>query len=309
MTKLSSSTPDRQTDRPALGVALIVASAFCFSMMSLGVRKSGQFFRPDVIVFYRSLTQILVLLPWAAVFFPPRWSLKEKFRTHFGRGAFGILSMYFLYNALQHLPFSLVTPLTLTSILWATLFARIFLKERVSYSQIACAVVVVAGVMLVVISTSDGTGGWRFSAVGVTSALLCGLSMGGALTTLRQMRKSLSTKDIVFFFGWCGVLLTLPFFAANPQFPTTGESLIHILWVGLAASAGQLLMTAGFRYASTFTATLSKHVETVINVGVGMLVLHEFPPWLFYLGLVLVLAGIVGLAIAKRKKNPGVLAG
>lgn len=297
MTKLSSSTPDRQTDRPARGIALIVASGMCFSAMGLGVRLSKEMFRPDVIVFYRSLIQVLILLPWVTRFFEPGWTVGEKFRIHFGRGAFGILSMYFLYSALHRLPFSLVTPLTLTSILWATLFAWLFLKERVTYRQLVWAVVLVTGVMVSVLSSGHGSGGWHLSVTGVGAALLCGLSMGAALTALRKMRFTMGTREIVFFFGCCGMLLTLPFFLTSPQFPTDLTSSLHLLWIGGAASLAQLFMTAGFRYVSTFTATLAKHFETVLNVALGILVLSELPPFMFYVGLGLSLAGLAGLSL------------
>ena len=274
---------------------VIVTGGVFFSVMSLGVRLSRDVFRPDSLVFYRSLCQALVLLPWLSLYFADGGSLLKKLKAHFLRGAFGVVSMFLLYIALQNLPMGLAYLLAMTSVLWATLLVRVFLKEKLSRKQVFFGAASCLGVAIALYGSDRGGVSWSLNFVGVASALACGFTMGMALVILRSMRRSMGAPEIVFFFGATGTFLTLPCFLSGPQIPHSSFELGLLLWVGLTGTVGQFLMTVGFRYVNTMTASMCNLSQTVPTLAFGFLALGEVPPLIFFVGTALVIGGIVGL--------------
>lgn len=304
--KLTVPVLRRQTSVSAStkGVLFILAAAFCFSAMSLGVREARPYFRADVLVFYRSWVQFLVLVWFWRRFFAGGLnltSLHEKFRTHFGRGAFGIASMFFLYVALQNVPLAMANQLVMTSVFWSTLFGWWWLGERVSRAQGMAGALVLAGVVLSLQRGSGGSQNWVFSLLGIAAGLCCGFFMGMAHTTVRKMRLGLGTREIVFFFAVSGILWTLPSFVFAPQIPRDAGQWGLLVGIGLTATLGQVLMTQGFFYATAYVGTVAKLSEFALNLMLGWVWLAEVPPPGFLFGIALVLAGLIGLL---RQKAP-----
>lgn len=276
--------------------------------MGLAIRVGRDHFRADNLVFYRSLIQTLMLAPWAGAIFSSGANRRNQvpvyrlhlWRFHFFRGLFGILSMVSIYSAIQRLPLALATLLGMTGVVWGSIFSAVFLKERVSRTQVIGGVVAATGLLLVVVPT-DVTSLWTYDTVGIGLGLFSGLFMGAAHTLIRKMRvDGTSMQEIVFYFGITGMVLTLPGLIAHPQFPETSEHWITLFVVGIVGSLGQMVMTVGFRYAKTAVASLCILAQTPINIGLGAWWLSEHPPTLFYLGMALVFVGIARVVIVKQ---------
>lgn len=271
----------------------MLGAAFFFSVMNLGVRLLRGSIPPDVLVFYRSLFQVLVLAAFWREIRPKDGKYLERFKLHVPRGVFGVVSMVFLYIAMQQLPAALASLLTMTSVLWAILFGRIFLKETVTRRQVTFGSVALLGVFL---SLYPGEGGgWHLNVLGTIGALMSGLCAGSAYTLLRKMRRSLETKEIVFFFGCTGVLLTAPSALLHFQLPGNLREGMLVLLVAACASSAQLLMTAGFKHTTAAIASVVNLQQVAFTVILGLLFLDESPPPHFYLGAAFVFLGLTGL--------------
>lgn len=290
--KASQTTQHEQEKR---GITLILLSALMFSAMSLCVRLLRDELRAESVVWYRSVLQVVFLAYFFLKHSGAQVVWTEKFRVHFLRGALGIASMYLLYQALGLMPLGLATLLSMTSVLWAAVSSRVFLKEQWTHRQIGMGGLICGGVALCLWNPGELTGLWRYSPLGIVAALACGMSMGLTQTILRQMRQSYRTIEIVFFFGVCGVVLTTPVFLTKPEMPGSWETWAILVCLAIVATAGQLLMTEGFRYARTLTASLCQFLGTILNILWGFLFLRETPPVWFFLGALLVASGIVGL--------------
>lgn len=303
MKKVSSGVGHSQTahDLERRGITLILLSALMFSAMSLCVRLLRDELRAETVVWYRSIFQLLFLAPFFLKGKKPGGIWLDKFRVHFLRGALGIASMYLLYQALGLMPLGLATLLTMTSVFWAAVSSRVFLKEHWTGRQIAMGALICCGVGFCLWNPGEFTGSWKYSWLGIVAALACGMSMGLTQTILRQMRQTFQTLEIVFFFGVCGVVLTTPVFLTKPEMPQSWWTWAVLVSLSAAATLGQLLMTEGFRYARTLTASLCQFQGTILNVLWGFLFLAEAPPVWFFLGAGLVAAGILGLVRARPK--------
>lgn len=277
------------------GAGLVLASTFFFSLMGLGIRWARGTFRADSLVFYRSLVQTLCLLPWLKEYFAAERSpnFRRKFKIHFVRGVFGIASMLFLYIAYHHIPLAFASLLAMTSVFWASLLAWIFLGERCSLRQLGFALLTCLGLAISLVQSSRE--GWTYNTIGIVSALVCGIFMGLAFTMLKKLRQELPSREIVFFFGLSGLVLTLPYFSLHPELPVTEREFFLVLFVGGTGTIGQILLTQGFRDTTTMVASITCLFTPLLNLAVGFLFLGESPPLLFFLSIFFVLTGMVGL--------------
>ena len=297
---------NRQTRDEPRGILLILISALLFSLMSLFVRGLAAELHSASMVWYRSLLQMLALSIWTRSYFaggaaapPLGLQVLGKIRIHFFRGAFGILSMYSLYFALHELPMALANLLAMSSVFWAALCARVFLGERWTRRQVGFGILMCLGVACS-LWPSGREDAWVLSFKGVAAALLSGLFMGLAQTVLRRMRQTYGAREIVFFFGWTGFLLTTPVFLSNPEAPASLASAAALVALSALAIGGQFLLTSGFRTTRTLTASLCQFQGTLLTAVWGAVFLAELPPRAFFLGVVLVLVGIWGLVGGKR---------
>jgi S-adenosylmethionine uptake transporter len=282
-------------------MGLILLATLLFSIMSCLVRLGSDVFRADSFVFVRCFLQAAFLLPWFVRGMRPVSALRQSLPFHFFRGSIGIVSMWLLYFALSELPLVMVGLLGMTSVFWAGLLGSVFLKEHQGRASIGCALLICAGIGIVLIP--DHATAWTFSLTGVVAALLSGMSMGVAQTVIRQMRQNLGTVEIVFWFGVVGALLTSPFFVTHPQWPATlGEGGL-LLGTALCATVAQLLLTYGYRFAPAMLGSLCLITGNVWNLGLGMGVLGELPPPHFWGGLILTAVGMVALLLQSRQPN------
>ena len=267
--------------------------------MGLGVRTATGVFRPDTLVFYRSLIQMMILLPWLKSYLSGGEPFAKRFRIHLVRGFFGMFAIFFFYLALQHNPLALVNLLTMTQVFWTALLSWIFLKEEVSPKQLAAATLTCVGLGLSLIDPGH-TSTWELNLAGILAALLCAIFSAIALTTVRSMRKRLGAREIVFFFGLSGVLMSFPVFLLRPQFPVGFEQWRLILWIGFAGGIAQILMTAGYKYTKTMIGTLALSVQLPVNLVLGYYFLQESPPAYFLFGAAIAILGIFGLVAQTR---------
>lgn len=279
------------------GPLWIFASALLFSLMNLGVRLDQGTFRPDVLVFYRGVLQVLVLVKGVTLYLRP--PLRERLRSHFWRGTFGCLSMFLLYASVQRLPLAFATLLTMTSVFWSGVLARLLLGERIGLFRGLSGLCVCLGIAL---SLFDPNAWFQtgVSTIGVLCALGCGFASGMAFTALRKMRQGMGTREIVFFFGLTLLLCTAPSFFVRPQFPQSWSELGRLLWIAGAGAAGQLCLSHGFRHTTAWVASVCNVQQVLINVCLGAWILHEMPGPHFLFATAIVLLGLLGMSKRPR---------
>src|SRR5262249_55961749 len=90
---------------------------------------------------------------------------------------------------------------------------------------------------------------WTMVNRGDLIALLSGLLGGIAITSIRELRKTESAYSIFAAFCAAGVVSSLLMIQGAWQFPR-GGALPAVAGVAFVATAGQLLMTAGYRHCS-----------------------------------------------------------
>jgi len=215
------------------------------------------------------------------------------------RGVFGGLAVLLYFLAMAHIPVGVATLLTYTAPVFSVTFAALFLGERADRRLLVPLVAALVGMALAAGGagaggTAGAGGGFlslgRWEVVGMVSAVFS----GAALAAIRAARRTESSWSVYGSFSLCGLLSTAPFALAGFQRPTPREWLL-LLGVGLSSVAAQLLMTYAYRWATNLEAGVLSQLTPALSILFGAVFLGDRPTPLQVGGMLLTLAGVIGV--------------
>jgi drug/metabolite transporter (DMT)-like permease len=231
--------------------------------------------------------------------------LKEIFKLP-GRDLFSSLFLgvfgFFLYqimtfSALSRIPASMNAVLVSTNVVFIVIFSAIFLKERIQLYKIAGIVLAFAGVLFVTFNTGFSIEsnvnliGCLFSICAVISFTLYAIFGKHVLSR----NDPLIVSTLAIFSG--AVLLTLMTLFTQ-GFQTLGSASVQT-WAIMIMLGVTMIGTSYPLYFTCLKRMPASHVSIyiymtpVFAVILSLVILKERFSWLFWLGTVLVLSGIV----------------
>ena len=183
-------------NRKYLGIFYIIVSAFCFALMNTFVRLSG-----DIPTVQKSFFRNLIALMFAFVLLKKnkveiKWH-KGNLKFHFIRSIAGTIGILCNFYAVDHMVLSDASMLNKMSPFFAIIFSLIFLKEKVSLTQVIIVISAFLGSLFIIKPTFIGME--FFPAV---IGFLGGMGAGAAYTTVRYLGQNGENGTfIVFFFS------------------------------------------------------------------------------------------------------------
>ena len=265
-------------------IIYIILSAFCFAVMNLFVRMSG-----DLPAFQKSFFRNLV-----AVFFAFVILMKNKsgFRWKQGnlkylllRAGIGTVGIVCNFYALGHIPLSDASILNKMSPFFVILFSWILLKEKLTFFQGAAVLTAFVGTLFI-IKPSFRNIDLLPSAIG----LLGGLCAGFAYTMVRILgNRHENGSLIVFFFSGFSCLSMLPFLIFDFH-PMEFSQVLMLLGAGLAATGGQFSITAAYCHAPAREISVYDYSQIIFSTLLGFLFLGELPDVYSVIGYVIIVA-------------------
>jgi drug/metabolite transporter (DMT)-like permease len=283
-------TPSGGTAALAVAVSAIGFGAMVVLAKAAAHRLPG----PEVawIRFCIGLASCLV----AHVFWPMR---PTNVRGLLLRGTLGGAAVLCFFLSVEHLPVGVATLLNYTAPLWASLWAFLFLRERVPRLTFAAMAVAFFGVALVLrgesSSLSLGSGGWEL--VGVLSGVLSGASVA----TIRELRRTDGSWEIFLAFNLGGLVVCGPSTWAGFLRPTPHEWLLLVA-VGLLSVAAQLGLTWALRYSTAAGSGVLMQLTPVTAFLGGALAFGDRIPAASLAGAGLALSGVAwGAWLASRR--------
>lgn len=270
------------------GILYIIGAAFFFSLMTFFVRISGElptmqkcFFRNFVAAIaagymvFRSKERFRVL--------PDSWNYL------FARALAGALGMVCNFYAIDHLAISDANMLNKLSPFFAIIFSIFVLKEKVNRYEWTAVVAAFIGAIFVVRPT------FNLACLPGVIGLLGGLGAGLAYTFVRK----LGTQGergiiIVLFFSVFTCIFTLPFMILDFH-PMTAGQWVSLLLAGVAATGGQLCVTAAYTKAPAKEISVFDYSQVIFAAILGMLFLNQLPDGHSIIGYAI----IIGTAVAK----------
>ncbi len=218
----------------------------------------------------------------------------------FGRGLFGGLAIFITFLCIAKLGLGKGVILLFTYPVFAAVFSSVFLRERFGPTHAVALLIAGAGVYLIAADDVRGLGPMmvfgRYELLGLFGAVLS----GAAVTLIRKLH---DTDDVyAIYFAQCLVGLVLMAIPGTIGPVHLGLREIGIIvGVGITATAGQLLMTQGFKYVPVRIGSLLTMLDPAFAFVAGLLVFGEPATLRSILGACLIISACVSVVIGQRR--------
>ena len=273
--------------RPALGIVLVIAAASCFAVMDTTVRFVGAFFSVALVLFSRYALHAAIMTVWIAA------SPDKSFRTanpmfQIARGALLAFASAMAFAALRRMPVAEFTAIVMLTPLIATLFARAWLKERVSPLRWTLVAGGFIGALMVV-RPGSGLIGW---------AALLPLAAAFANAAFQIMTSRYAPQEnpftTNFYTGATGMTIALPILLASVADPLDVLAAAPVLQLGalaavaLLGTTGHLLLIMALGKAPAATLMPFQYAQLAVAALAGFAVFGVVPDGWGWLGMAVI---------------------
>ena len=283
-------------DRRTKGILSILSSAFCFALMNMFVRLSGDI--PSIEKsFFRNFIAALVAL---VLVLKERKTLsvkKEDIPMLLLRSVTGTVGILGNFYAVDHLILSDATMLNKMAPFFTLIFSFLFLKEKIR-PKVALIVIGAFIGSLFVIKPTFQNANLGASIIG----FIGGLGAGSAYTCVRALgKRGVSGPVVVLFFSVFSCLVTVPYmiFSFVPMAPM---QLVTLLLAGLAAAGGQFSITAAYRYAPAREISVYDYSQVIFTALLGWFVFSQIPDVLSIIGYTIIILMALLMFLSERKE-------
>jgi len=281
------------------GILILGLAAFFFSLFSLAGKAISAEISSAQMILVRSVFMVPVLALWARRKGHPLIGGERKFLL-FLRGLLGTVSLFAFFYALKRLPLADTVLIFQVHPLFVAALAPLFLKERNRPLHWLLLGVSLAGVVLVVGPTGEGT--WD----GRLSALICCVLASFVYILVRFLRRTEATLTIALSFPAVSLLVFGPAFAIGfPGFEwvaPTAIDWVYLSAMSVAAVFGQVLMTLGLGKVPAARATGLSNLQVAFALFYGILFFGELPGWVTLAGAFLIVSAQVALSFGRGTK-------
>lgn len=297
-----SEQQEKGSGRFSRGLQYMVLSAFFFSIMSVGVKLAGRQMDSQQIVLARAAIALLLCIITIKHLGIPFWGSKENRHLLIMRGVFGFIALSCFFYTVTVLPLADATVIQYTNPVFVTLFAAIFLKERISPFQILGLLGCLAGVACIAQPSFlfGGEGVARLDPLAVGLALVGAVLAGGAYTVVRSLSGREHAMVVVFYFPLVATPLAIPTAWPVLSMPDAW-GWACLLAVGVSTQIAQVFLTKGLHLEKAGPATSITYLQIVFAFLWGMLLFGETPTLLSGIGTLLVVGSSLIAAMADKK--------
>lgn len=273
-----------KTNSKNMGIIMIIISAFCFALMNMFVRLSG-----DLPTYEKSFFRNFVAFIFALVIMIKD---RESFRFQkrnlpllIGRSLAGTIGILGNFYAVDHLALGDASILNKMSPFFAILFSLIFLKEKLKLFQVLILTGAFIGVMFVVKPTFSNTA--LFPAL---CGLLGGIGAGAAYSMVRALgKRGEKGSFIVLFFSGFSCLSMVPFMIFGFKMFSPVQ-LVFLLLAGLSAAGGQFSITAAYTFSPAREISIYDYSQIIFASALGFFVFADVPDVYSIIGYVIIVA-------------------
>jgi drug/metabolite transporter (DMT)-like permease len=267
--------------QPLLGIALKIASALAFTLMSAGVKLVAERYPIGEVVFFRSAFALVPLLAWLSW----RGDLINAVRTddlkgHLLRGIISTSGMFAGFIALSYLPLSDAVAIGYASPLITVVLAALILKETVRAYRWSAVVVGFVGVIIMLLPHLNGSivaqglaGG---AGVGALFALFAACCSAGATIQIRRLMVRERTGAIVFYFSLLTTFMGLMTIVLGWRMPDLADAVLLVV-IGILGGIGQILLTLSYRHADTSVIAPFEYTTMLWAVLIGWFAFSQLP--------------------------------
>ena len=280
------------------GIICIIISAFCFAVMAIFVRLSG-----DLPIFQKTFFRNFVALFFAIgvlkkQHLPFRPKNKSMLQALIVRALAGTVGLFGNFYAIDHLVLSDASMLNKMSPFFAIVFSYIFLKEKLTPFQILAVSVAFGGSLLIIKPSFSNV-----SLLPAAAGFLGGMGAGLAYACVRYLgSKGENGPFIVAFFSAFSCLFCLPMLMISYQ-PMTVTQLLCLLGAGAAAAGGQFSITAAYSCAPAKEISIYDYSQLIFSTALGFWLFGDVPDVWSFLGYAIIISMALANFIYNNKRH------
>ena len=278
------------------GAALMCTSALLFSAMQIPISLSGTTIPIMEQVFFRNivtliLSFILIMRSGGSLF-----GTKKNQPLLFVRSAFGFLGLITQFYAVAHANQGDVSTMMKLSPFMITLWAAIFLKEKIRKVQIPALLIAFLGAAFV------ANPAFNSNLLPLFMAFLCAFFSSVSYTLLAYFKNKVDGMTIIMHFSTFCVLACIPFMIFDFVMPTFKELLLLLL-IGVFGGFGQIALTYAYRLATAAEISIYNYSGIVFSIILGYVFLGEVLDVTSVIGCALVIIAALITYIFSGKKT------
>ena len=275
---------------------LFVLAGFCLSSLDATAKYLVRDHSLFVVVWARYAGQMIVVTPWALHRGGSRFFRTGKLKLQLLRSSFLLLATLGFWGGLRYLPLAEASSITFLSPTFVVLLSWPLLHERATHARRIASTVGFIGILILLRPGS--------AILHPAVLLLIGSALVSALYQLLT-RKLLdeSIHATLFYSASVGTLalsLALPFTTRLSHLLAVGIGPLALL--GLLAGAGHWCMTQAYLRASASLLSPFTYLQILWATAFGYVLFGQHPDALSGLGMAIVVASGVGLALWERRR-------
>lgn len=249
-------------------VVLMLLSALSFSLMQVTVKLSSTHIGTMQQVFSRNLISMVIALVLLRRRHLPLLGPRAYQLPLLARSFFGFVGVVMLFYATLGASQADIALLNRTSPIWVSLFAMVFLRERISKVQLPVILLCLAGAFAAMRPSFDS------DFLPLLLALLTAVSSGLAYTMIAFCRGHVDPLTVIFHFSLfstaASALLMLPTFVV----PTWKDALMLLL-LGVFAAGGQIGLTYAYQKSPASEVSIYDYSGIIFSALLGYFLLGE----------------------------------
>lgn len=273
------------------GIAYILIATMAFAIMNTMAKELSEMHAMQV-MFFRAFGTFVFIFPFmlyhrvSIIGNNPKWL--------FLRGFVGVISLATFFMALQIIPLGSAVSIRYLGPIFGAIMAFFFLKEKINKGQWLSFFIAFTGVVL--LKGFD----LRIGYYSLTLVLISALFVGIVFVLIRFLSSKEHYLTIINYFMLSCIITSL-FFIPHWRMPH-GTEWLSVFSIGIFGLIGQVFMTKAFQKEETSVLAPFKYMELVWALLMGYFIFSETYSWLPFLGILLIIIGMVLNIYAKKVK-------
>ena len=293
-----SDTSPHSENRPLTAFAIVIGTVFLFASSDVLTKHLATRYPVELVMAIRYLVSLMLILTF---FWPVMGrTLWQTRRTHWVllRGLILVLASLMIGHALRLMPVGETISILYSFPILVMILSIPLMKEKLSLFNWGCALFGFAGVLIIV------RPGGGLDTLGVTFALLTAL-LTAIFHLMTRVLSQTETSHALLFHSilvstLCSCLLALSTWEGYlPSLMDSG--LIALL--GIILTIAHFLLTVAYRYAPASLIAPANWVHIVWAALLGWLFFDHLPDQWTILGMLVIVAAGVGIAIKTHREN------
>ncbi len=290
----------------------MLLSSLCFAIVNLFVKlltnpnnfvDTFQKYPPYEVVLFRSIISLSICF----------YIIRRRKFPFFGnnkkwlviRGIFGATALTMFFYTLQNLPIAIATTVQYLSPVFTVLFAIKLQNESVKPIQWLYFITAIMGVVIIGLDKQLGSeNSISFNPLWLVLGLVSSVFSGVAYNAIMKCRKTDQPITVVMYFPLIATPVMLILCIINGYVIPKGIEWLIILIIGVFTQFAQVLMTKAFIFEKAAKVTPIKYVGAIYALGIGFFIFDENLSLIVFLGISLILTGVILNSFVKKEILP-----